>query len=218
MQTIIISDTHLTNKFDKKKFDYLYSIIKPVDQVIINGDFWDKYFCNFDKFINSRWQKLFPLLKQKQATYLYGNHDKKEWCNNKTNLFSVEQKMYTTLKAGNKELYITHGDQIAPDFDGRHPWVPANKIAGFLGLFYEKHGLALQGEKFLVRAYTYLNEGMKKWAKVNLKQNQILVCGHSHLAEYNLEEKHVNTGFVRYGYGQYLRIYDNKIKLIKESW
>ena len=218
MNTIIISDTHLTRKFDQKKFNYLKQIIESCNQVIINGDFWDKYFCTFNQFINSEWQTLFPLLLEKQAIYLYGNHDKKEWCNQHVSEFSVEQKIYTSLKVGNKELYITHGDEIAPDFDGRHPWIPVGKFTGFLGYQYEKIGLAISGDKFLVRAYTYLNDGMKKWAKEKLKENQILVGGHSHLAEFNLKEKHINTGFIRFGYGQYLKIENDILELIEEKY
>ncbi len=41
MRILVISDTHLTHKFDQRKFEYLLSIISQADKVIINGDFWD---------------------------------------------------------------------------------------------------------------------------------------------------------------------------------
>jgi predicted phosphodiesterase len=218
MTTIIISDTHLSDKFELKKFNYLKKIIQSAEQVFINGDFWDKYFCTFDQFVKSPWQKLFPLLQQKQAIYLYGNHDRPEWCDERVNLFSIEQKMYSTVQVSDQELYITHGDEIAPDFDGRHPWIPIHKIIGTIGLGYKKWGLKIFGEKFLIVSYKYLNNQMKIWHKNNLGKNQILVAGHSHLVEYDLKKNYINAGFIDFGLGQYLKITDNQLELIKDQY
>ena len=43
MKTLIISDTHLYHVFDKRKFFLLKKLFSSVDQVILNGDFWDGY-------------------------------------------------------------------------------------------------------------------------------------------------------------------------------
>jgi len=67
MKILIFSDTHLTSKFDQEKFDFLKKIVNSSDRVIINGDFWDSWFTNFDDFVKSRWNKLFPLLKKKNT-------------------------------------------------------------------------------------------------------------------------------------------------------
>ncbi|MBI3955332.1 metallophosphoesterase, partial [Candidatus Gottesmanbacteria bacterium] len=76
MHTIIISDLHLTRRFEKRKFNFLKKIIERSDQVVINGDLWDYYFSSFSQFVRSPWRQLFPLLKEKKTVYLYGNHDR----------------------------------------------------------------------------------------------------------------------------------------------
>lgn len=223
MRTIIISDTHLTDVFDRKKYNYLCEIIEGSDRVIIAGDFWDKYFCKFKQFTNSKWQKLFPRLLAKNAIYLYGNHDKKEWCGPKTSLFSVKQQLIYKMKAGKYDLHVEHGDRVAPDFDGRHSWVPTNKIPGYLAWVFEKTGLIIWGEDFFKKPgfrtfYAYLNNNMREWAIDNMKKNQLFICGHSHLAEFDLEEKFINIGFIRFGFGQYLIIDDDKLIPVKERY
>src|SRR3990172_1424130 len=63
MKILVFSDSHLTDKFEEKKFYFLKKIIRQSDFVIINGDFWDGYLTTFNRFISSNWSKLFPLLK-----------------------------------------------------------------------------------------------------------------------------------------------------------
>lgn len=71
MKTLIFSDTHLTKKFDLKKFLFLKRIIESADQVIINGDFWDSWFSDFNGFLKSGWKDLFHSLKEKETIYIY---------------------------------------------------------------------------------------------------------------------------------------------------
>ncbi len=66
---LIFSDTHLTTKYDRKKFELLSKLIGSSDRVIINGDFYEGYVINFGQFIASPWRNLFPLLKEKKAIY-----------------------------------------------------------------------------------------------------------------------------------------------------
>src|SRR3972149_6125144 len=77
--TAIISDTHLTAKFDKAKFEYLKTLFSKYEEVIINGDFWSYYSCTFDEFLKSKWNALFPFMKAK-TIYIHGNHDREKWC------------------------------------------------------------------------------------------------------------------------------------------
>ena len=72
MKTLVLSDTHLTDRFDERKFNFLRAIILPSDQVIINGDFWDSWFTDFDGFVSSKWSGLFLLLLKKNTIYLNG--------------------------------------------------------------------------------------------------------------------------------------------------
>ncbi len=89
MKKLIISDTHLTN-FNKRQFIFLQDLISSVDQVIINGDFWDSWCVSFEKFVNSKWQDLFDLLLEKNTIYIYGNHDPKDLNDERTSLFAVK--------------------------------------------------------------------------------------------------------------------------------
>lgn len=218
MTTIIFSDTHLTRQFEKRKFDYLKRIISQADQVIINGDFWDGYFTNFDRFINSKWAALFPLLKAKKTTYLYGNHDKKEWCNEKVTIFSEKQAYATQIKIADKIFRIEHGNRIAPALDDRFPWITIKMIrrmAAFFIFFTGKLLSTSMGKRYLRRHYA---ERIRKWWEEQNKQGQILICGHSHVAELNLSRSYINTGFIQNGYAHYLKIVDGKLELVAERY
>lgn len=218
MTIIIFSDTHLTGSFSNKKFNYLMRIISSADKVIINGDFWDAYQVSFEMFIKSRWRNLFPALVAKQSIYLYGNHDHKKYSQEGVRLFSQQQRESYSLKMGKVFLKIEHGHRIAPAEDEEVPAFFKQKlfVAPYV-LFREILPLALLG-KLSLQQYKRQNEKMKQWVTEYLPKNQVLVCGHSHLAEFNLESRYINTGFIRHGYGQYLRISGSKLNLIDEIY
>ena len=93
MKYLVFSDTHLTPKFDHRKFSVLKEAIDQADRAVICGDFWEGFGNSFDDFVSSKWSEtLFPLLKKKKTVYLYGNHDKKEYANDRVSLFSVKQQ------------------------------------------------------------------------------------------------------------------------------
>lgn len=218
MTTVIFSDTHLTDKFEQRKFNYVKKIILSADQIIINGDFWESYMIDFDNFVNSKWKGLFQLLKSKKAVYIYGNHDKSLKSDKRVFLFSTKQADKIKLKAGKHLLHIEHGQAIAPAEDEKIPEVFKQKaiVAPYV-FIREKIPLLLLGKKSL-QQYKNQNERMKRWVKRNLTKNEILVCGHSHLSEFNIEEQYINTGFIRHGIGQYLKILDDQLELIDEQF
>ncbi len=207
MKTLIISDTHLTHNFDSGKFHYLRSLISHYDRVVINGDFWDGYETTFNRFISSRWNELFPLLLEKNTIYLYGNHDKKRWTP-RPELFSVEQFDRYFIPIGKYELMIEHGHRIAPSFDITYP-----RLSYVLSAFFSSRrfqfGKLMEGEK---------NMQMKHFAKKNLSPNQVLVCGHSHIAENNKKQKFMNTGMIDYGVASYLSVDKNTFALHTETY
>lgn len=218
MKTIIISDLHLTNQFEKSKFIYLQKILSSSDRVIINGDFWDSYLCSFDSFVKSLWQTLFPLFLSRRTIYLYGNHDKKEAADRRVGLFSCQQKYVHELESGKYLLQIEHGDRIAPAEDTWLPGFLVNKYILIPYIFFREFlPLVFLGEKSLWQ-YKGQNEKMKNWAKNNLPKEKILVCGHSHLPEFNLKDRYINSGFIRHGYSQYLKITDGQMHLVKEKY
>lgn len=218
MKTIILSDTHLTDKFEPRKFAYLKGIILSADRVIVNGDFWDSFLVNFDKFINSQWQELFPLLLSRKAVYIYGNHDKKNTADRRVSLFSIDQVDFFRFNLGRLILHIEHGQKVAPAGDEKIPEIMKNSTIVTPYIFIrEQIPLYLFGKNSL-RQYKYQNKKMKKWANKNLTKNEILVCGHSHLSEFNLASQYINTGFIRHGFGQYLKIEGEKLDLVDEKY
>lgn len=219
MKTLIFSDTHLTHKFDKKQFQYLKKIIEPVDRVIINGDFWDSYISNFDKFVTSKWKdNLFPLLKSKDTIYLPGNHDPKELLDKRVTLFCTSSPSALKVKVGKYTLVIEHGDRVAPDIDQTISWI-INPITSRFASFYFAIGLKLLKKRFLYAKHFYtIHNTAKEWAKDNMKSNEIFVCGHSHISEYNINEKFINTGMIRAGYAQYLLINGEKMQFTDETY
>lgn len=218
MTTIIFSDTHLTRGFEKRKFNYLKKIITSADKVIINGDFWDGYFTDFDKFVKSKWSRLFPLLKSRQTIYIYGNHDKKQWCDERVNLFSQYQAESLKLNNFVHTLWIEHGNRINPKIDDLFPWIVSRKtrrrIISILVFLFGRIFHMIGGKSY----HEISNKKIKSWWIKQETNNQILVCGHSHAAELNLSLNYINTGSIRYGHAHYLRITDNKLELVEERY
>jgi predicted phosphodiesterase len=207
MKTIIFSDTHLTSVFDEPKFHYLKKLFTSCDRLIVNGDFWDGYETTFQKFSNSKWNQLFPLMIEKKAVFLYGNHDKKEWTKNPT-VFSTKQADSISLTVGKETLVVEHGHRLSPSFDISYP-----KLSVMLSTFFSSKRL-----QFGRKLHGWENMQMKHFAKRELKRNQILVCGHSHIAEYNPKDKYINTGVIDFGVASYLRIVDQEISLVMETY
>ncbi|MGI6278644.1 MAG: metallophosphoesterase family protein [Patescibacteria group bacterium] len=208
MKTLIFSDTHLTNKPDPKRMAFLKKIINEADRVIINGDFWDGVFISFDQFLSSPWQELFPLLKKKNTIYVYGNHDKKERCDERVSLFSNHQAESYSLSLGNKTLLITHGHNLNLSFTKT---VKILKICR--PLFRLDHFLAnILGRKYLYWSRKKYNQEVEKEAKKLSQRNQILVCGHTHLAQKDPKKGFINLGCLNFGLGQYLIVEDNSLK------
>lgn len=219
MKTLIFSDTHLTHKFNKKQYLQLKKMIEKAHFVIINGDFWDESKTSFDKFVKSEWNNaLFALLKSKNTVYIYGNHDPRESCDSRVNLFSVRQEFFYKIKIRDITLHITHGHLCVSPLNFVH------SLADRFWLFGRLCGIILAlvirftGLKVTNIIYRKMNDEMILWGKKSLKDNEILVCGHSHLAEFKIKNKFINTGFNHLGYSQYLFIDDEQMELIRERY
>lgn len=216
MRYLVFSDSHLSNKFEQNKFNFLKKITSSADRVIINGDFWEGYNCTFNQFINSSWKKLFPLLKKKKTVYLYGNHDKKKFSNKNTLLFSDIQTMKYKLQSGDKTFYIEHGDRLMPLLDA-----PFQKYPVYLNNFMDAvEGLMFRifGKIHLFIFCRLLNKKIKKLIFGKFTNNEYLVCGHTNFAEIDLKNNFINSGFIKHGIGQYLIIEDGKISLHEERY
>lgn len=211
MDILIFSDTHLYHRFNKKKYRFLKRIIESSDRVIINGDFWDGYLTDFDRFINSPWKQLFPLLKSKKTVYLYGNHDAKEFSDKRTSLFSDIQTYQYKLKVNNQTYVIEHGDRLFPIIGIGLKTRSIQKYTTHLSdaLAYVMFGLLKT--HFFRFLHQKTNETIKRKAKNEFRKNEILICGHTHLIEWNQEERYYNSGFMKYGVAQYILIKNGKV-------
>jgi predicted phosphodiesterase len=215
-RVLVFSDTHLLSQFEPGKFAFLQQAIKQVDRVIINGDFWDLVDEDFTDFLGSAWQQLFPLLKSKQAIYLYGNHDPKRACDERAKLFSEQQAEQLWLKTGSKELLIRHGCYLAPSGDIAHPRLLANRPMMAFGNWLNTVGLNNFPNSYL-QWFKRRNRQMKAYTS-ELENHQWLVTGHSHLQEKNAASRFINTGLIRFGFGQYLLVEEGKLELVNERY
>lgn len=219
MRILVFSDTHLTDRFDEKKYIFLKKIILSADQVIINGDFWDGYLTTFDRFINSKWRILFPLLLKKKTVYIYGNHDAKKLSDKRICLFSIAQKEMYKIRVHNKMFIIEHGNRILPTFDQTMEKI-FNKIDFIvmptIQIAYNLL-LAMFGYSFINYYFSRYNKVLKK--RLGKGENNVIrIFGHTHYPEIDLSSNFANTGANMFGYGQYLIINDEKISLHKERY
>lgn len=219
MKTLIFSDTHLTNKFEPKKFNYLQKLINSVDKVIINGDFWDGLSTKFDDFINSDWQQLFPILKAKNTVYIYGNHDFKYMSDERVSLFSVKQVEEYVYYTNPKKLIIRHGHQHTPSIQNKIKNQNVLKLLNDVYEFAELFIFKLFGRTiFRYGLYRSFTNSIHRYAKRYIKDGQVLVCGHSHNAVFKPQKKYINSGFIRHGLAQYLIIENKKIRLEQKRY
>ncbi|MDP4039939.1 MAG: metallophosphoesterase family protein [Candidatus Pacearchaeota archaeon] len=216
MKYLFFSDSHLSNTFDNKKFKFLKNIINNSDRVIINGDFWEGYDFTIEEFINSKWKNLFKLLIAKKTIYLYGNHDKKEYSNKKVKEFSVKQLQKLTIKSGDKTFYLEHGDRIVPLWDKYFKRMP--RIINKFLYYLERYAFSLLGIKGVGILYKRFNEKMIEKLAKKLKNNEFLVCGHSHFMEFDEKNHFINSGIIKHGIGQYITIDEGEIELHNERY
>jgi predicted phosphodiesterase len=229
MKIIIFSDTHLSHKFDVRKYNFLKRIISESDRVIINGDFWDRYRTTFDKFVSSEWKKLFPLFLKKKTVYIHGNHDPEELCNDRMQLFSVINSESYEFRADGHSFIVHHGDRIVEQNKPR-----IIKFYGIVMGFISK----INVERFIQRifritiriGYWILGADFMTTTSISKNNNRVMknshdpatgkwqVCSDTHCSELDAENLFINTGCILYGWGSYLLIDGTNIKLIKEKY
>jgi len=226
---LIISDTHLTPKFNKNKYKELKILFTKFDKIILNGDILDN-FWNYKKTINSKWSELFKILKTKETIYIYGNHDPKSpQLLDQITKFTKHQTSNYTLKIQDKELIIFHGDQICPmptNYLNKKSTNNRQKTLKFLlqkwrligyplALTYMKISQKYPNTlgKSYINSIKKENNKMKEYGLNKFTKNQILICGHSHYSQIDLKNNFINSGANCYNKLQYITIINNKIKL-----
>lgn len=229
MKTIVFSDTHLSHKFEPRKFSYLTKIISQVDRVIINGDFWDGERTSFERFVTSKWRKMFPLLLEKKTIYIHGNHDPAKLCDSRMREFCVKDCEVYEFNADHKRFLLQHGDRIVYQFK---PGVI--KVYSAVMDFLKRVSLYSLIQKF-IRAgmrlgYFVLGADFMTTTSIAKKNNQVmkdfhdssdgawLICSDTHFSEIDRQKRFVNTGCILHGRASYLRINGEKMELIKERY
>jgi len=220
---VIFSDTHLTKSFDQKKCDFILNIINEADLVIINGDFWDSWFCTFNEFINSRWACLFPKLLEKNTIYIHGNHDPANSCDDNVKLFSTSSCESCNITTPTTTFRVEHGHKLLV---GKKPFllevhrnfVDGTKLTSIKKIIYKfLHGLEVMG-RFLF-GYKFLHENIiGKNINKRMKNsflNIFLICGDSHFPELDIDNNYGNTGAIIYGFASYIVIENGSPKLQK---
>ncbi|MCX6733162.1 MAG: metallophosphoesterase family protein [Candidatus Roizmanbacteria bacterium] len=215
MKTLIISDVHLTHRFDEKKFIFLKYLLSSVDQVILNGDFWDGYRTTFDLFLNSQWNQLFPLLRAKKTVYLYGNHDQQKFSDKRVSQFSFIQKENHKIKTKDVTYHIEHGHLLCPSIDLIYPL--SKKSLFYINFFFQKieHILTI-----LRSPHNILLKHENAKIKRCLSSVQFpywYICGHTHYAELDMKNKFANSGSIQFGQATYLIIDSSGISL-QSNW
>lgn len=226
---LILSDTHLSDKFDRSKFLFLKNLILSSGFVIINGDFWDFWSTDFDKFIKSPWQKLFPILKERKCVYIFGNHDPEEMSDSRIKAFSnisCNEYVFTTQS---NEFAVCHGDKLVKNrslfmntYSSFLNKIEEKKIGKpFLKVFKKTEAFAYSafGPNFMTnsRIGKRLNRNIKKY-QIRNQNNRWLICGDTHTPEIDKENKYANTGCIVYGSGSYLLLEGKNVILRKEDY
>lgn len=222
MKTIVVSDLHLTDKFEPKKFAFLQQLFSSCDKLIVNGDLWCGFSTTFEKFINSRWKDLFPLMLEKQTVYIHGNHDRQELADSRVNLFCKQIATNLNLHSQNTNFKIFHGHEYFkltnPKTLNVKKIVHRQKIKkpyyALMNYITLKFILIKKINKFL----RYYNKLIYKKSKQFLLDNQIIVIGHTHVAEFRPDRGYINTGFIMAGHAWYLEIDDLSFRLLSAKY
>lgn len=217
----VISDTHLTGKFDENKFRKLKQIIGSSDKVVLNGDFWDGYAADFEDFYNSKWNLLFPLLKSKNAVYVFGNHDKESFSDERRNNFCISADSKQIVEFAGKKLIFEHGDQYVWKIDRKLQITRPVRILNSITEFFQYLLIGIMGLKAFSILFGSMNDTLKKSIALDLAKdpNAIFFFGHVHVAELDLANRFVNTGIFNYGYAQYVTVDDKgNVKAINERY
>lgn len=213
MKILVISDTHLTPKFEERKFRAISSIIGDHDKVIINGDFWDGYICKFNDFYKSSWKALFPILKNKETAYIFGNHDEKKFNDIlKLNSFAAVSGHNLTLNYESYKYYFEHGHRFIPLGDEKAN-INSKTFKAGLYFFNNIEKMLIKSSGDLYQKFTIKYNTIIKNRSANLRKNfDFLFCGHTHAQEIDTKSSFVNSGVFKFGLGQYVTIYKNEIK------
>ncbi len=220
MRTLIISDLHLSNRFDAPRAEYLISLLSTADRVILNGDFWDNHATTFDRFVRSPWKMLFPLLKSRNTIYIYGNHDRPQDSDHRVDLFSTVQANHWQLRDGKLRLHIEHGHHLLAKHHDSPNWVVSLFRVSLYDLWFRQpleRFLVKRGSEHLHRWHMGKNQ-LELQTTAAALADEILVTGHTHLPTFDPTQQYVNLGYINHGLSYYVSVENEQAYFIKESY
>ncbi len=218
MRTLIFSDTHLTDHFDQLQCDYIVKLVKSVDKVIINGDFWDGYLTTFDKFLVA-WEPLLHVLAKHDVLYILGNHDNAVLTDERAKKFATVLDGQYTFAAGSTSYRVAHGHMQSREFDVEHP-----QLTKYFGWFYPIFPIILNlpycGTWLRARnqrAKRKLEYELMQFTETRAQKHEVYVFGHSHLMADNSAIHYVNPGSFTPRIARFIIIDDTGHQLFADS-
>lgn len=195
---LILSDLHLGSKvLNIRKLLWVLDNIE-FNKLIINGDLFDD--LNFHRLNKEHWRvlsKIRKISKNKEVIFIQGNHDS----NIEVLIYLIGAKYYNEyiFYLNNKKFILTHG-HIFDSFTKDLPfltWI-------FTGLYYFIQKFSGKRQYIPI----FLKEISKRLLRVHIKMRnkavnfankrgaQVIICGHSHLADKSKENniEYINSG------------------------
>ncbi len=211
MKYLIISDTHLTDHLEKRKYRFLMNLIAPFENIIIDGDFWEARYVDTKKFLNSKYTPLFDLLKSKNTTYIYGNHDPEYVAKEIAERVSNKQSKMVKLQVGKNKFHIEHGHRFlhAKFENGGTPLLLkySDMIgSGIFERFFFPLTVNILGSSWNKRTIQKIHEDQ------TIANDELVVCGHTHVPVFDLKNRFIDIGRIRATYATYLILDGDQIK------
>lgn len=209
MEYLILSDSHFEVGTKTVKINFYTNLISKYDNIILNGDFYEAKFIKPNTFLNSKLKPLLDALHSKNVVYLYGNHDPEVDAKRVAEYISNEQAIYKKVEINGQKYHIEHGNRLAPpDSDNYPDWLlgPMNFIGGMI-------------QKFLPFVTMYMgtkwNNSVieKRYNDGIIKQNELLICGHTHVTVNRPEINYINSGSSMFNGGNYIVINETGYKI-----
>ncbi len=215
-KVVIFSDSHLDGNFNQKQFNAIKRIIADADVVVINGDFWADKYITFDAFMHTAWRELFPLLRKKETYYLFGNHDMPMHSDERIFQFCTYAGFRLKLIAGKLLLHIEHGHLLSGMLIRTILMIFEASPGALHTVTFPIEQLSLVSVNYLKQTgsplFTRVNDSYKR-KREGLEPTEILVMGHTHTPQMDLENNYVNLGLTHHGYFSYAVVIHNKITL-----
>jgi len=206
---LVLSDLHLTKRFEKGKEAYLTNLIKKYKNIILNGDFYEAMIYSKQDLVKSGYGKLFKLLKSKNTYYLPGNHDPIEYSKAVAESVSNNIADFVKLNIGGFKYHIEHGHLLCRHEKKPNPF--KFKIKYYLFHPIQKY---LPVSTFTVGSLWNRKVLKNRHLHPQVKDDEILVCGHTHVKVFDLKKKYVDLGRTQFGSGNYAVIDEKGIRMV----